>query len=33
LQQGKAQEIQDTIAKNSKYSKYVTGFDEKTGQI
>jgi hypothetical protein len=33
LRDDKAQQIQDTISKNSKYSKYVTGFNEKTGEI
>ena len=33
LQSGKLQEIDDLMSKNSKYSKYVTSFDSKTGTI
>ena len=33
LQDGKLQEIRDLRKENSKYSKYVTGYDEATGVI
>ena len=33
VEKGKLQEIRDLMAKNSKYNKYVTGFDTKTGAI
>ena len=33
LKNAKLQEIKDLMSKNSKYSSYVTGFDEKTGTI
>ena len=33
IQKGKLNQINEVEAKNSKYSKYVNGFDEKTGTI
>jgi DNA-binding protein len=33
LRANKAQEIQDTMSKNSKYNKYVTNFNKETGEI
>ena len=33
VKEGKFREIEDLMSKNSKYSKYITGFDKETGAI